>query len=324
MSKTPDQSRLHVVLGAGPVGHAIATALFQQGASVRLVSRSGKVADVPVGMDVRATDLNRLDQALSAVEGAAVVYHCAAPAYQNWVKEFPALQDMIVAATAQAGARLVVLDNLYGYGVNGILSEHLPYLAPGPKGRVRADMATRLLADHQAGRIRATIARSADFIGPGVRMSCVGERFWPQLLKGKTISWFGNPDAMHSFTYVPDLARAMIHLGSEDAALGKAWHVPSLPVMSALELAQKAATLASSPEPRIAITSEIMMRVFGIFVPAAREMIEVGYQYNDQFEMDWRQYADTFGDKATDVEVALADTIKWWRRETGLTPRRSA
>ena len=315
MSENSDQSRLHVVLGTGPVGRAIATTLFQQGAAVRLVSKSGKVSGTPIGVEVSAADLTRLDQAMAAVEGAAVVYHCAAPAYQNWASEFPALQDMIVTATARAGARLVVLDNLYGYGVNGILSENLPFVATGSKGRVRADMATRLLADHRAGRIRATIARSADFIGPGVRLSCVGERFWPQLLNGKTIGWFGKPDAPHSFTYVPDLARAMIRLGSEDAALGHAWHVPSLPVMSALELAGTAATLASSPTPRISITPAIMMRFFGIFVPAAREMIEVSYQYNDRFEMDWRHYAETFGDKATDVEVALADTIEWWRRE---------
>ena len=315
MSKNSAQSRLHVVLGAGPVGRTTAAALFEQGATVRLVSRSGKVTNAAVGIDVRAADLTRAEQAMAAVEGASVVYHCAAPAYQNWAREFPALQDMIVTATARAGARLVVLDNLYGYGVNGILSEDLPFAATGPKGRVRADMATRLLADHHAGRIRATIARSADFIGPGVRMSCVGERFWPQLLNGKTIGWFGNPDAPHSFTYVPDLARAMIRLGSEDAALGQAWHVPSLPVLSASELARLAATLAGSPAPRVSITPEIMMRFFGIFVPAAREMIEVGYQYNDRFEMDWRHYANTFSDKATDVEVALKDTIEWWRRE---------
>lgn len=309
-----EQSRLHVVLGAGPVGRAIAATLCRQGAVVRLVSKSGKVADTPVGVEIRAADLTRLDQAMAAVKEAAVVYHCAAPAYQNWAREFPALQDTIITATAAAGARLVVLDNLYGYGVNGILSENLSLAATGPKGRVRADMATRLLADHHAGRIRATIARSADFIGPDVRMSCVGERFWPQLLSGKTIGWFGNPDAPHSFTYVPDLAQAMIRLGGEDGALGQAWHVPSLPVMSALELARTAATLASAPAPRVSITPEIMMRFFGIFVPAAREMIEVGYQYNDRFEMNWHHYANTFNDKATDIGVALTDTIEWWRR----------
>ncbi len=220
MSKGSDTAPLHVVLGAGPVGRTLAKMLFDNGEAVRLVSRSGKVAGVPAGLDLLEADLTKAEQASAAVEGAGIVYHCAAPAYQNRVKEFPALQDGIVSAASNAGARLIVLDNSYGYGVNGMLSEDLPYLANGPKGRVCAEMASRLLADHRAGRVQATIARSADFIGPDVLMSCVGERFGPQLLKGKTIGWFGNPDALHSFTYVPDLARAMIRLGSEDSALG--------------------------------------------------------------------------------------------------------
>jgi nucleoside-diphosphate-sugar epimerase len=83
MSVSSDQSRLHVVLGAGPVGRTIAATLLRQGAKVRLVSRSGKVADAPVGLDIRAADLNRPEQASAAIEDAAVVYHCAAPAYQN-------------------------------------------------------------------------------------------------------------------------------------------------------------------------------------------------------------------------------------------------
>lgn len=302
------------MLGAGPVGRTIAATLLRQGASGFTVGQSGQC---PGGFGYPCSRSQPAQASLPAVEGAAIVYHCAAPAYQNWVKEFPAPQDRIVAATAAAGSRLVVLDNLYGYGVNGILSEELPYMATGLKGRVRVDMALRLLADHQAGRVRATIARSADFIGPGARLSCVGERFWPQLLKGKTIRWFGNPDVQHSFTYVPDLARAMIRLGSDDAALGQAWHVPSLPIMSALDLARTAAGQANSPSPRFSITPEFMMRIFGLFVTAAGEMMEVAYQCNDHFEIDWSQYTSTFGDTATDVQTALADTLDWWRREIG-------
>jgi hypothetical protein len=115
----------------------------------------------------------------------------------------------------------------------------------------------------------------------------------------------------------------MIRLVIEDAALSQARHVPSLPAMSALELARSAASLACSHAPRFSIRLEIMMQIFGIFVPAAREKIEVGYQYNHRLEMDWRHYADTFCDKATNVEVALASTIDWWRQKNGFALRRS-
>ncbi len=54
------------------------------------------------------------------------------------------------------------------------------------------------------------------------------------------------------------------------------------------------------------------MRFFGIFAPAAKEMIEVAYQYNDSFVMAWDEYADTFGDRATDTETVITDTWDWW------------
>ena len=49
---------------------------------------------------------------------------------------------------AAAGAKLVSFENLYLYGPTGgvPLTEDLPYEATGPKGRVRAQMASDLLA----------------------------------------------------------------------------------------------------------------------------------------------------------------------------------
>ena len=315
---SPISSGLHVVLGAGPVGHAIATALADQGASVRIVSRSGGQSRLAGAAEHRAADLSRPDQAAASIKGASVVYHCAAPAYQHWVRDFPALQDSIVQAVSSIDARLVVLDNLYAYGVAGTLTEDLPYAATGPKGRLRARMSDRLLADHDAGRIDVTIARSSDFLGPQVRMSALGERFWPQLLTGKTVQWFGNPDAPHSFTYVPDLAQAMIVLGSHVAARGRAWHVPSQPAVSLRDLVARAAELAGQPVPKITVTPKIIMRLVGLFAPAAAELIEVNYQFTNRFEISDAAYRDTFGGTPTDFDMALSATIDWWRQELNL------
>ena len=318
MTLSPISADLHVVLGTGPVGSAITHFLVERGAAVRVVSRSGKADGLPEGIDIRAADLSQSNQAADAVAGASVVYHCAAPAYHNWVREFPVLQDNIVEAVAKTPARLVVLDNLYAYGTNGVLSEDLPLEATGPKGRLRGELATKLLADHNAGKISATIARSSDFIGPGVRISSLGERFWPQLLQGKTVQWFGNPDAPHSFTYVPDLARAMIRLGAEEAALGRAWHVPSLPAMSVRQVADQVARLTGQPAPKITVTPKMMMRLVGLFVPAAGELIEIAYQFNDRFEISSTDYDAAFGGKTTDLDAALSATINWWRNDLNL------
>ncbi len=319
-----EPSSLHVVLGAGPVGRAVATALSADGARVRIVSRSGKAPGLPASVEVRAADLTNAAASLAAVSGAAIVYHCAAPAYHQWVRDFPPLQDSIVAAAAQTGSRLVVVENLYAYGANGVLTEDMPHAATGPKGRLRARMTAKLLAEHQAGWVLATIARASDLLGPEVGMSSLGERFWPPLLQGKPIRWFGDPAAPHSFTYLPDLARAMIRLGAEDAALGRAWHVPSLPPMPVATLAARAADLAGLPAPRITITPKLMMRLIGLFLPAAGEVIEVEYQFTDRFELSSEQYRVAFGGAATDPDTALQATLAWWRAELNLAPMAAA
>ena len=57
----------------------------------------------------------------------------------------------------------------------------------------------------------ATVSVAAsDFYGPWVRAAHAGERLVPALLEGRRVSLVGSLDQPHSFTYVPDLARAMI------------------------------------------------------------------------------------------------------------------
>jgi hypothetical protein len=79
------------------------------------VSRDGR-ARVPDGVEARAADLTRSEEAARACADAAVVYHCVQPRYTGWAEEFTALNATIVAAVTEAGAKLVVADNLYMYG----------------------------------------------------------------------------------------------------------------------------------------------------------------------------------------------------------------
>jgi len=210
-----------------------------------------------------------------------------------------------------------VLDNLYGYGSAGTLTETTPYAAQGAKGQLRARMATRWLDAHAQDGLPVTIARASDFFGPRVRVSALGERVWPQLLSGKPISWFGAPDAAHSYTYVPDLARAMIRLGQEDVAMGKIWHVPSLPPQSIREIVAQAAELAGVTAPRVTPVSTTMMSLIALFVPVVKELKEVRYQFEDRFDLSYDAFETAFGAQHTDPAAAFRATIDWWRKELG-------
>lgn len=305
-------NELNVVIGGGPLGAAVAGELAAQGRRVRLVTRSGRPGGP--GIEPLAADLLRREDALRATAGAAVIYQCASPAYDRWPQEFPRLQEHALAGAVAAGAVFVAAENLYAYGVAGDLHEGLPLAATTRKGAVRARLTEQLFAAHARGEVRAVAGRAADFVGPGVRQSALGERFWPALLAGRAVDWFGDPDAPHTFTFVPDFARALVRLGAEERAWGRAWHVPSPPPLAPREVAARAAALAGLPAPRMRRTPTLVLRGVGLFVPAAREVVEMAYSFAGSFVMSHRAYDEAFGGAATGWDEVLGSTLGGWRR----------
>jgi nucleoside-diphosphate-sugar epimerase len=305
---------LNVVFGAGPMGRAITRQLLAEGCRVRLVSRAGTAPGLP-GAEAWCADLLVPEAALAAAEGARTVFHCAAPAYSEWVTLFPGLQDNIVAAAAKAGAVLVVIENLYGYGVAGHLTEDMALTAGTRKGRVRAEMSHRLFEAHQKGRVRAVAGRASDFFGPGARVATLGERVFPRLLAGRRISWLGNPDMPHSFTYVPDFAAALIRLSRSPEAWGRAWHVPSPPVLTPRAVMARAAALAGAPAPRISPMPKPLLWGLSKVVPIVREVAETAYMFDSPFVMEHKAWDAAFGTRATPWDQALGATVEWWRSQ---------
>ncbi len=93
----------------------------------------------------------------SVCAGADVVYFCLnAMNYASWTEEFPPLQRGVLAGAAAAGARLVVLDNLYAYGPphGRALVETMAANPTSAKSATRAAMTEELLAAHRDRRGR--------------------------------------------------------------------------------------------------------------------------------------------------------------------------
>jgi len=89
------------------------------------------------------------------------------------------------------------------------------------------------LQAHRDGMVQVTLARAADFYGPRVLNSALGDRVFPQALAGKRVQLLGNIDLPHSYSYIGDVARSLAVLGESEAAYGRAWHVPvTSPAMS--------------------------------------------------------------------------------------------
>jgi nucleoside-diphosphate-sugar epimerase len=303
----------HVIFGTGPLAQSVMRALRQREQPVRMVNRSGK-ANLPAGVEIRAADLTNPEQVFAVTQGASVVYQCAQPPYHKWTELFPPLQRAMVEGVARAGATFIMGDNLYMYGDTGgqPIHEKLPYSAQTRKGQVRARMARELLEAHQAGKLKVAIGRGSDYYGPQALGSVYGERAFSALLKGEPVTVFGDPDARHSFTYIEDFGEALVILGEREAALGEAWHVPNAPAISQRDFYLTAFELAGK-EPQIKTMGKWMTRLGGLFIPDAREMVEMMYEFEQAFVVDDSKFKAAFGDHHTPIREGLQKTIDWYR-----------
>ncbi|KAA3643140.1 MAG: NAD-dependent dehydratase [Chloroflexi bacterium] len=308
------QQNLHVIFGTGPLGLSVASELVAQGKAVRLVNRSGQ-AQAPEGAQVFKADANDSAQARQATEGASVVYHCAMPPYNDWPRSFPPLTNSILAATADAGARLVFGDNLYAYGhITRPMTEDMPLTAETRKGKVRAQMERTLIEAHEKGTVEVAIGKGSDFYGPRVLYSGMGERVFPNVLAGKAASVIGPLDVPHTYTYIEDFARGLVILGERSEALGESWHIPNAQTLTTGEFIALIAEEAGVPY-KASSMPKLMMNIVSLFIPALAEMKEMLYEFEEPFIVDHSKFEKAFGDISTPLEESIRKTLDWYRED---------
>jgi nucleoside-diphosphate-sugar epimerase len=309
----------HVIFGTGPAGSTLAAVLRAQGKQVRCINRSGK-ADVESGVAVVAGDVLDQGQVRAVCADAEVVYHCANVPYPQQVELMPRFQANIMDGAARAGARLVVLDTLYMYGeTHGTpMTEETPFAATTRKGRMRAQLAERYLAAHQAGTVRVTLGRSADFFGPRVLNSAMGDRVFPQALARKRVQLLGNIDLPHSYTFIGDVARGLATLGEHPKAFGRPWLLPVAPPVTQRDMVKLVERHVGHPVGILAMP-KIAIRGFGLFDPFMREFVEMFYQYTEPQIVVSRRFEDAFGWSATALDDAISTTVDWYRQRAKTT-----
>ena len=321
---TPSSPARHVVFGAGAVGLHLAEALVRRGvpaSDVRLVNRSGTAA-APAGVQTVGGDvLGDPDFAVTAARGATVVYQVLNPAYHRWAEEFPVLQDRVLDAAARAGARLVTLENVYAYGrpaPGRTLTEDTPFDAHTRKGAVRARMHLDLVAAHDVGRVEVTVGRASDYYGPraGIQ-SPLGTPVLKAARSNGKAQVVGDADQPHSYTYLPDIAEGLAVLGEHSDAVGRVWHLPNDPrTQTTRQMIDTLYRLAGHGRARLTRTPAWLLRGVGLFQPAAGEMVEMIYEFEEPFVVDSSRIAEKLGVAATPIDEALAATLRAFTRGT--------
>jgi nucleoside-diphosphate-sugar epimerase len=304
---------LHVIVGKGPVGMTTAEELVARGHRVRVLSRSGGRSTDTV--EHRQVDAADADAVTAAGRGAAALYNAVNPAYHRWPVDWPPVAAALLTAAERTGAVLVTMSNLYGYGrPSGPMTTDTPLAATDVKGRVRIGMWTDALAAHEAGRVRVTEARAADFVGPQVPAAHSHlTRQLPALRKGRRAWVIGDPDARRSWAYLPDVAATLATLGTDERALGRAWHVPSAAPRSQRQALGDLAEAMSSPThpiPPVRVSSVPwpVLRAVGLAVPMMREVVDVRHQFDQEFVIDASTTTATFGLTATPWEQTVRAT----------------
>ncbi|MFD5800239.1 NAD-dependent epimerase/dehydratase family protein [Streptomyces sp. NPDC127020] len=307
----PQSPAPHTVLGSGPAGTALARELARRGHTVRLVDRRGEGPEVE-GVERFAADVGTVEGARAAIAGAAVVYHCVNVAYHLQVEVMPRVQEAVLAAVEETGARLVVLDTLYPYGETGgaVMTEDSPWQATSRKGRMRAELDERYLAAHRAGRARVVLGRSADFVGPGVLNSSLGAAVFPGALTGNEVVGFGDIDLPHSYTGIADVAAGLATLGERPEGDGRVWHLPTAPAVTTRET-------HTMIEKRVGRPLNVVLldrpRAFGSFDEQfMAEYEEMFYQHTEPQIVDSGAFERFFAVAPTPLADTLDATVTWY------------
>ena len=299
---------MQTILGAGgAIGTELLSELVRRQQPVRLVGRNPRKVE-GVAETVYA-DISDLAQTISAVAGSTVVHLLVGLKYdvKVWRELWPRIMSNAIEACKRAQAKLIFFDNVYMYGkVVGPMTEETPFNPCSKKGEIRAQTATTLLSEVNAGKLTAMIARSADFYGPNAKTSVANLLIFERLARGAKPSWLVNDSVRHSFTYTPDAAKSLALLADSESAWNQTWHVPTAPNPPAGKEFIKMVAKEFGVEPKYRILTRPLLKIAGLFDSDIRESYEMLYQSDSEYLFDSTKFSKAFSFEPT----AYADGVR--------------
>jgi nucleoside-diphosphate-sugar epimerase len=311
----------HIILGAGgAIGKVLTEKLLAHGASVRLVSRSGRAME---GTEAVAADITDASSTLSAVENGSIVYLTAGLPYRIsiWREQWPKIMQNTISACSEKSAKLIFFDNVYVYGrVDGAMTEQSPYNPCSKKGELRVQIAEHLMAEVGKGNLKAMIVRAADFYGPYADSGSLPYLFvFKRLAAGKKAQSLVSIDKKHSYTYTGDCGKALYLLSETDDAFNQVWHLPTAsPAPTGREFIKIAADRLGG-KPGVSILGPWAVKLAGLFDKQVGEVYEMLYQNKYDYVFDSTKFQKRFDFNPTAYDKGIADTIEHFRTRGGLS-----
>jgi len=298
---------MHTILGAGgPVANALTRELANNNETIRLVSRK-PIANTAKNITWQKADLLNYAEVLDAAKGSAVIYLCAGLVYDKniWKAQWPVIMQNVINVAKETNARLIFFDNVYSYGlVNGPMTENTPYNPCSVKGEVRAAIATKLMDEANAGNIKASIARAADFYGAETGNSFFDMMVLSNFAKKAKAQWLGSASKLHNFSYIPDMGKGTYLLGQNPGSDNQVWHMPTAPALTGKQFIEIAAGVYKV-EPKYFEINKFFLWAYGLFNKAVMETVEMFYQYNHDYIFDSSKFNKAFNVKPASYEDGI-------------------
>lgn len=308
---------MQTILGAnGIIANEVAKELFKNYTKdIRLVSRNPK--KVNNSDELFPADLLNASQTADAVKGSEIVYLLAGLPYNAgiWIEQWPIVMRNVIDACKLYHAKLVFFDNVYMYGqVKGIMTEDTPFNAVGIKGKARAKTAGMLLDEIESGQLTAMICRAPEFYGPRNTQSGTNATIFDNIKKGKKLQVLIKDSTLRTLIYTPDAGKATALLGNTMDAYNQTWHLPcDLNRLTSKQFIEICSTVKGK-ELKYTILKKWMLRLVGSFNPFVKEIIELLYQWEDDYLFDCSKFNKRFpGFKTTALPVGIAEIINEMR-----------
>ena len=299
-----------LILGAnGRFGRAATQAFATAGWQVRAATRKGN-SQPRAGVSPVAFDVMDRDAVVAAAQGADIIVHAVHPLYPDWAEMMPVHTENIIAAARASGSTVMTVGNVYTFG------EHAPELyseslTPAPttrKGHIRLAM-ERSFEAAAAQDVRSVILRSGDFI-EREKTGNWFDTYMTNRLHKDVFTYPGPRDVVHAWSYLPDMARAMVALAEKRDTLPafssfgyEGYSLTGDEIHEAVEhTLGRPLKAASFPWP--------LMRVLALFSPLVREVLEMRYLWEVPHRVDGAPLAAVLPDfTPTPLDEALRHVL---------------
>lgn len=309
-------AELVVVFGFGAAGRPIVEMLAARGGRVRVATRN-RPDGLPDDVEHVGCDVLQPGDVARALEGASQAVLAVGFPYDArvWRIVWARTMTNMVQGCAQAGARLVFIDNLYQLGPqDSPRTEDMPLTTEGEKPAILAEV-TRIWQAAR-GHVRVAALRCSDFYGPGVAVSHLGKGAFGALAKGRPAQLLVPADIPHDFAYVPDIARAtVLLLDAPDADFGQVWNLPCAPTRSPRALLAMGAA-ALGMRLYVWAVPFALLRPLGRVFRFAREVADVSFTWDRSYVVDGGKFARRFGFTPTPFEAGVPATVRAFASDT--------